>query len=105
MKRDRRKTHAMTMETTMKHLPLVFIILASTCFAAPPSLQLQGSEPPGAQGTLLWISNAQSREVLALLPDGSIRWNGRKVKTDKEFRAAMIAMAKTLQDGACRRQK
>jgi len=91
----------------MKLLPLAALFLASTCFAAPPPVQLRGAAPPDprAQGTLLWISNAQNQEVLAVLPDGSILWNGRKVKTDREFRAAMIAMAKTLQDGACRQRK
>jgi len=109
----------------MKLLPLAAILLTSACSsAAPPPNALvsrwsnngtrlyKPSELPSGfsgtfslrslQGTLLWVSNVQNKEVFALLPDGSIRWNGRKVKTDREFRAAMLAMAKTLEYG-CRK--
>jgi hypothetical protein len=37
------------------------------------------------------------KSILALRGDGAIRWRGRWIKTDREFRAAMIDLKKMLE--------
>jgi hypothetical protein len=40
--------------------------------------------------------SATARDVVSISSDGRIFWNGREVKTDADFRAAMLTAMKTL---------
>lgn len=41
----------------------------------------------------------EKTEVLRIEHDGEVIWQGRKVESDDQFKAAMIAMADALKDG------
>lgn len=45
---------------------------------------------PSSDGAIGFETNNGAREILRLYPDGKILWNGREVKGDEDFRAAMI---------------
>ena len=42
---------------------------------------------------------AGGKEVVRIEHDGRVIWNGREVKTDDEFRAAMLALKDVLTGG------
>lgn len=67
--------------------------------AAAPKLRQNGVDPIPRQ-SVIWISDKQGREIIAITPDGDVWWRGRKVKTDVEFRKAMLEMTERL-DLAC----
>jgi len=50
-------------------------------------------------GTISFEVNNGAREVLRLCPDGKILWNGREVKGDEDFRAAMIDVRDSIRNG------
>jgi hypothetical protein len=45
---------------------------------------------------IMVISAPQNREVIRIAHDGTLFWHGREVTTDKEFKAAMLALARYL---------
>ena len=42
------------------------------------------------------------KEIIRIEHDGRVIWNGREVKTDDEFRAAMLALKDALTGGYCK---
>lgn len=45
------------------------------------------------------VHDKDATEVLRVQSDGEVIWQGRKVESDDQFKAAMIAMADALKDG------
>jgi hypothetical protein len=45
------------------------------------------------------MTNYTIKEVVRIEHDGRVIWNGREVKTDDEFRAAMLALKDALTGG------
>jgi hypothetical protein len=71
---------------------LLAILLLSTLQArsAEPKAGPLSFHAPTVKTELLRVTGPAPRQVVSIFADGRVSWNGRKVHTDKQFRAAIL---------------